>query len=136
MPAEIPEPPSIVAERSVASTAVPVAPAPEAPPPAPEVAAPVAATRYVPPRLIDAARLLLRRADRAMLRAAGANSITIKLRVDEQGRVVRAEADAIPGVPQSVLTYAEHAAFLCRFEPARQGDTPAPGQFTIQLRIR
>jgi len=62
-------------------------------------------------------------------------AVSVRVDVNEAGRVTRAEAIAEKGVHALLLNAATDAARLCRFQPARRGQTPVPSKVTIVFHI-
>jgi protein TonB len=65
------------------------------------------------------------------------HSVAVSVRVDvnEAGRVTRAEAIADKGIHALLLRAATDAARRCRFQPARRGQTPVSSNVTIVFHI-
>jgi hypothetical protein len=62
-------------------------------------------------------------------------AVSVRVDVNEAGRVTRAEAIAEKGIHALLLNAATDAARLCRFQPARRGKTPVPSNVTIVFHI-
>jgi TonB family protein len=58
-------------------------------------------------------------------------TVSVRVEVNESGRVTRAEPIAEKGVHAMLLSAAADAARRCRFKPARRGQTPV--QSTVNL---
>jgi len=63
--------------------------------------------------------------------------VSVKVRVDvnENGRVTKAEGIPEKGTPTLLLTAATDAALWCRFQPARRGNKAVPSTVTILFRV-
>jgi hypothetical protein len=62
-------------------------------------------------------------------------AVSVRVDVNEAGRVTRAEAIAEKGIHALLLRAATDAARLCRFQPARRGQTPVSSNVTIVFHI-
>jgi TonB family protein len=62
-------------------------------------------------------------------------AVSVRVDVNEAGRVTRAEAIPEKGVHALLLRAASDAARLCRFQPARRGQTPVASTVTIVFHI-
>jgi outer membrane biosynthesis protein TonB len=63
--------------------------------------------------------------------------VDVKVRIDETGRVVKAEP--LPGtepVSSSLVGAARNAAMQWRFEPARRGNQPLPSDLVLKFQYR
>ena len=63
--------------------------------------------------------------------------VEVKVRIDESGRVINAEAlpNAAP-VRNFLISAARNAALAWRFEPARRGDQPVPSEMVLKFQYR
>jgi len=62
-------------------------------------------------------------------------AVSVRVDVNEAGRVTRADAIAEKGIHALLLRAATDAARLCRFQPARRGQTPVSSTVTIVFHI-
>jgi TonB family protein len=62
-------------------------------------------------------------------------AVSVRVDVNEAGRVTRAEAIAEKGIHALLLNAATDAARRCRFQPARRGQTPVSSNVTIVFHI-
>jgi hypothetical protein len=62
-------------------------------------------------------------------------AVSVRVDVNEAGRVTRAEAIAEKGIHALLLRAATDAALRCRFRPARQGQSPVASNVTILFHI-
>jgi protein TonB len=62
-------------------------------------------------------------------------AVSVRVDVNEAGRVTRAEAIPEKGIHALLLRAASDAARLCRFQPARRGQTPVASTVTIVFHI-
>jgi hypothetical protein len=62
-------------------------------------------------------------------------AVSVRVDVNEVGRVTRAEAIAEKGIHALLLRAATDAALRCRFRPARQGQSPVASNVTILFHI-
>jgi hypothetical protein len=91
--------------------------------------------RYVAARPIHQAQPVLSAAVRNLI--ATLVEVDVKVRIDETGRVVKAEP--LPGtepVSSSLVGAARSAAMLWRFEPARRGNQPVPSDLVLRFQYR
>jgi hypothetical protein len=117
---------------------LPAAPLGFVPPPPPPIVTPRATepvkpqqTDYVAPVLIS--QQGARSPPELMLR----RPVTVSVRVDvnEAGKVIRAEPIPEKGTHRLLLDAARDAAWHCRFQPARQGKSPVPSTITLVFHI-
>jgi protein TonB len=62
-------------------------------------------------------------------------AVSVRVDINEAGRVTRAEAVAEKGIHAMLLSAATDAARRCRFQPARRGQTPVPSTITMVFHI-
>ena len=79
------------------------------------------AERYAPAVLVSQEGL---RPPRELLPILQATTVRVRVEVNEAGRVIHAEAIPEKGIHNMLLSAAVDAARRCRFQPARQGQSP------------
>ncbi len=93
------------------------------------------APRYVPARPVRQTQPVLPAAVRNLI--AALVEVDVKVRIDDTGRVVKAEP--LPNrapVSSSLVAAARNAAMLWRFEPARRGSQPVPSDLVLKFQYR
>lgn len=93
------------------------------------------ALQYVAARPVRQTQPVLPAAVRNLI--ASVVEVDVKVRIDETGRVVRAEPLPInEPVSSSLVSAARSAAMLWRFEPARRGGQPVPSDLVLRFQYR
>lgn len=124
VPAELPQAPAVSGGGLPAS----VTPAPRSDPPhTPSLDAdytpPVILTKVMPPFPPALKPVIFKR-----------KTVSVKLQIDEKGKVISAEAyPSKEWTPQAITTAAVQAARLWKFKPAMRGTRPVPGEAMVEF---
>lgn len=122
LPVAKPQKPGVAAASASATESSPAASSPSAP-------------TYIAARPIHQTQPILPLSVRRLI--ASAVEVDVRVRIDEAGRVVRAEP--LPSrepVSSSLVGAARSAAILWRFEPARRGNQPVPSELVLRFQYR
>lgn len=96
---------------------------------------PAPASQYVAARPVHQAQPVLPAAVRNLIDTLV--EVDVKVRIDENGRVVSAERmPSRAPVSSSLVDAARKAAMLWRFEPARRGNEPVPSDLVLKFQYR
>jgi hypothetical protein len=130
LPPAVPPPAPKPAPALAAAPPVTSAPVQAVTPPQTRAAQPAA---YTPPELIFQAGARLPTELRAFQNRPVL--VPVHVNVDATGRVVHTDVQPQKTLHVAYVTSAVEAAMLCRFKPARRGNTPVPGEAVITFRF-
>ncbi|HET8548107.1 MAG TPA: hypothetical protein VFL57_08895 [Bryobacteraceae bacterium] len=102
----------------------------------PLTAAPsIASAPYVPAAPVHKVAVALPASVRAMIQ--GELTTEVRVRIDERGRVVAAQAAREnSSLLRNLAELARNTAYMWRFTPARLGERPIPSDYTIVFKFR